>query len=135
VAASAILVAFAVSWLSAILQSLRHAPGVHSQYRVFEFFSPGSVDWAVWILVAVALVAVGRRLAVETPAGSPAHRAIVLLLLAAATAVGLSAVIDVLVELTNFGNGIDDALSGLVSYLAVIPLAAAAGWWANQLRH
>jgi hypothetical protein len=133
VAPVAVLIAFAVSWLSSVLQSLRHAPGVHAQYRVFVFFSPGSVDWAMWILVGVAVFAWGRHLHGEA-ASTPQHRLISLGLMAAAAAVTVSAVIDILVELTNFGNGIDDAVSGLVSYLAALPIAAAAGWWANHLR-
>jgi hypothetical protein len=134
-APAAILVAFAVSWLSSIVQSWRSAPGVHAQYRLFEFFSPGSVDWAVWILVGVALVAMGRHVDGGTSADRPQDHLIPLALMVAAATVGLSAVIDILVEITNFGNGVIDALSGLISYLAVIPMAAAAGWWANRLRH
>ena len=50
----------------------------------------------------------------------------------AACAVGLSASIDLLIELTSFGGGIDAAFSALIGYAAVLPIAAATAWWALQ---
>jgi hypothetical protein len=40
----------------------------------------------------------------------------------------------VLVELTNFGHGIDAAVAGIIARLAVVPVAVAAGWWAWHQR-
>jgi hypothetical protein len=50
-----------------------------------------------------------------------------------ALAVGVSAAIDMLVELTNFGHGIDVAFAGLLAHAAALPLAAVAAWWAERL--
>ncbi|MBV9660381.1 MAG: hypothetical protein JO337_04420, partial [Acidimicrobiales bacterium] len=55
-------------------------------------------------------------------------------LLAAAALTATAAVCGVLVELTNFGAGIDAAVAGIVARLAAVPLAAAAGWWVWRLR-
>jgi hypothetical protein len=125
-----ILVAFAVAWFAGILLSFRHAPGLSGRERVQQFFEPASFSWAVAVLVALVLWVLGRRL--DPP---PAHKSRVgdLLpagLFLAAAAVVVSAAIDALVELTAFGNGIDAAFSGLISYLAVLGIGAATAWWA-----
>jgi hypothetical protein len=52
--------------------------------------------------------------------------------LLAGAAVMVSAVVGILVELTNFGNGIDAAISQLIGYLAVFGIGAAATWWAYR---
>lgn len=132
--AGAILVAFIITWMANVIEAFRHGPGIDSQYRIMQFFSPGSIDWGVGILLAVALLAVGRHLDPPKSEGAGHHSLITLAAFLAAGAVAASAVIDVLVELTNFGNGIDDALAGLISYLAVIPLGLVAAWWAFLIR-
>ena len=38
--------------------------------------------------------------------------------------------IGILVELTNFGHGIDAAFAALIGYVAVLLVGAAATWWA-----
>ncbi len=131
--AAAILVAFAASWFADVVLAFRHAPGATSQDRVLQFFAPGSIDWGVAILLAVCLLAAGRRFDLGTAASSVLNDALSLTLFLAAGAVGVSAAIDLLVELTNFGHGIDAALSGLVSYAAVLPLASVSAWWAHRL--
>lgn len=136
---AAIVVALAGAWLSSLLSAFRHDPGLPSQDRVLQLFSVGNITWGVIVLVAVALVSAGRRfdpdVAVAT-AGPSGHRLTRLMptaLFFAACSVGGSAVIDFLTELTDFGHGVDAALSGLVGYAAAIPLAAAAAWWAHQM--
>lgn len=131
--AVAILVAFATVWFADLVLAFRHAPGITSQDRVLQFFAPGSIDWGVAILLAVCLVAAGRRFDLGTAARSTLHDALSLGLFLAAGVVGASAAIDLLVELTNFGHGIDAALSGLISYAAVLPLASVSAWWAHRL--
>ena len=42
-----------------------------------------------------------------------------------------SALVGVLVELTNFGNGIDAAFAWLIGYLAIFAIGAADTWWAH----
>jgi hypothetical protein len=132
-AAGAILFAFFVTWAASVLESFRHEPGVDSQYRVLVFFSPGSLQWALAIALAVALAATGRRFEVPADTATPRDHNLILGLGAAGGAVAVSAAIDTLVELTNFGHGIDDALVGILSYLAVIPLALATCWWTHKL--
>ena len=39
--------------------------------------------------------------------------------------------IGILVELTNFGHGIDAAFAALIGYVAVLLVGAAATWWAH----
>ena len=131
--AAAILVAFATNWFADVVLAFRHAPGTTSQDRVMQFFAPGSIDWGVAVLLGVCLVAAGRRFDLGTAAPGLLNHALSLGLFVAAAAVGTSAAIDLLVELTNFGHGIDAALSGLVSYAAVLPLAAVSTWWAHRL--
>ncbi|HEY2428366.1 MAG TPA: hypothetical protein VGI06_05520, partial [Acidimicrobiales bacterium] len=48
-----------------------------------------------------------------------------------AAASATSAALDVLVEMANFGHGIDRALAGLFGYLGVVAVASAAAWWAH----
>jgi hypothetical protein len=137
-------VAFFVAWFAGILLSFRHLPGLSGRARVLQFFTPGSPFWGVAVLVALTLQGLGRRFD-PIPAASPSDtrppaaarqaRLAELLsvgLLAAAAAVCLSAAVGILVELTNFGNGIDAAFSGLITYLAVLGLGGAATWWAYK---
>jgi hypothetical protein len=62
------------------------------------------------------------------------QRILPMALIVSALAVGGSALIDVIVELTNFGNGISAAFTGLIGYLAVLPVAAVAAWWVHAER-
>jgi hypothetical protein len=71
------------------------------------------------------------------PAAARAHsleHALPVALMASAIAVGGSAVIDLIVELTNFGNGINAAFGGLIAYLAVLPVAGVSAWWVHAER-
>jgi hypothetical protein len=131
--AVAILVAFATSWFADLVLAFRHAPGSTSQDRVMQFFAPGSIDWGIAVLLGVCLVAGGRRFDLSSAAPGVVNDGVSLGLMLAAGAVGVSATIDLLVELTNFGHGIDAALSGLVGYAAVLPLAGVSVWWAHRL--
>lgn len=131
--AASVPVALAVVWFSDILLTFRHAPRETAQERLFSLFGVGTVPWAVAVLLAAALLAAGRRF--ELGAAPPALRELATLaVVGAAGAVSVCAAIDVLVELGNFGHGIDAAFAGLIGYLAVLPLAGAAGWWAFRLR-
>ena len=132
-AAVSILVAFATSWFADLVLAFRHAPGSTSQDRVMQFFAPGSIEWGVAVLLGVCLIAAGRRFDLSSRAPSVLNDGVSVGLMLAAGAVGVSATIDLLVELTNFGHGIDAALSGLVSYAAVLPVAGVSAWWAHRL--
>lgn len=132
-ASAAILLAFAATWLASILLAFRHDPFETGQERVLEFFTPGSIVWAVAVVLAVGLLAAGRRFDTAATAAVGFNEAMPTALLLAACVVAVSAAIDVLVELSNFGHGVDAALSGLLAYLAALPLGVAAAWWAHQM--
>lgn len=132
-ASAAILLAFAATWLASVLLAFRHDPFETGQERVLQFFSPGSIVWAVAIVVAVGLLAAGRRFDMAATAAGGINDAMPTALLLAACVVSVSSAIDVLVELTNFGHGVDAALAGLLGYLAALPVGLAAAWWAHHM--
>jgi hypothetical protein len=129
-AAGSILVAFAIAWFAGVVLSFRHAPGLGARSRVLQFFEPGSFQWAAAILVALALWSLSRHFDPTPARRFRVAEALPLGLFLAAAAVVISAAIGVLVELTDFGNGIDEAFSQLIGYVAVIGMGAAAAWWA-----
>jgi hypothetical protein len=133
--AAAIVGAIAVAWLSYLLRTFQHAPGVSAQQRVLTFFGIGQILWAVALLLGASLLASGRRFELGTPSASPLRHLTTLGVLVGSAAVGVCAALNVIVELTNFGHGIDQAFSGLIGYLAVLPIAGAAAWWSLHLRH
>ncbi len=132
-ASVAILAAFVIGWCAGALAAFRHAPGLTGRGRIVEFFTPGSLLWAFAVLFAVALFAVGQRLEPFSRGSLPVQEWLPGLLFFASSAVGLSAFVNLLVELTSFGTGIDAALSGFIGYLAVMVVAAASGWWSYRL--
>jgi hypothetical protein len=131
-ASGAILVAFVLDWFASIVAAFRHAHGFTGRARALQFFAPGSLTWAALVVLAVALLALGHRN--DPPAARRADlgERLPIGLFLAACAVGLSASIDLLIELTSFGGGIDAAFSALIGYAAVLPIAAATAWWALQ---
>jgi hypothetical protein len=131
--AGAVLLAVVLTWLASALLAFRHAPGTTSQERVMQFFAPGALDWGVAVLLGVALLAAGRRFDMRMSGPDAVRDAVSLGLCLMALAVGVSAAIDILVELTNFGHGIDVAFAGLLAHAAALPLAAVAAWWAERL--
>jgi hypothetical protein len=143
-ASAAILVAFVVAWFAGILLSFRHDAGLTARARILEFFAPGTLAWAIAVLLALALFEVGRRSDPIPPADATGtvsdalrrHKRFAELLpvglFLAAVAVTVSALVGVLVQLTNFGNGIDQAFSSLIGYLALVVLGGAATWLAHK---
>jgi hypothetical protein len=131
-ASAAVLGAFAIAWFAGILLSFRHQPGFTGRERVLQFFEPGALIWALSILVGMALFAVGRQVDPNLEQKSPLVIWLPTGFLLAGVAVMVSAAVGVLVELTNFGNGIDAAISQLIGYLAVFGIGAAATWWAYR---
>ena len=129
-ASATIVIAFVVDWFAGIVLSFRHAPGLSGRARILQFFSPGTLAWAIAVLVGLALWVIGRRFDPVPPPKSRLSELIPVGLFLAAAVVAVSALIGVLVELSDFGNGIDAAFSGLIGYLSVFGIAAAAVWWA-----
>jgi hypothetical protein len=128
--AAAILVAFAIGWLVGILLTFRHAPGLTARDRILQFFEPGSLSWALALLLALTLVTIARKFDPAPARRSGIHELLPAGLFVAAVAVVVSSVIGILVELTNFGHGIDAAFAALIGYVAVLLAGAAATWWA-----
>ncbi len=133
--AAAILVGFALGWLGAILLSFRHLPGLTGRARILQFFQPAAVSWSLASLVAVTLFALGRKFEPSSSRESRLVDVLPLGLVLAGAAVMVSAAIGVLVELTNFGNGIDLAFSGLISYAGTFIIGTATTWWAYWELH
>ena len=73
----------------------------------------------------------GRRLASGPTRKSGLNDLVPVGLFGAGTAVTVSALVGVLVELSDFGNGIDQAFAGLIVYLAVLVIGAAETWFAH----
>ena len=128
--AAAILVAFAIGWLVGILLAFRHAPGYTARDRILQFFEPGSLSWALAILLALTLITIARKFDPAPARRSGIHELLPAGLFVAGAAVVVSSVIGILVELTNFGHGIDAAFAALIGYVAVLLVGAAATWWA-----
>ena len=128
--AAAILVAYAITWLQALILTVRHQPGLSAQQRLLDLLGPGSIEWGVVLLLALGLATAARRRDPDRP--GPLHDMVGLGLLAATGSVLAAAGLGLLVELANFGNGIDAAFAGLVARLGALVVAAAAMWWAWQ---
>jgi hypothetical protein len=127
---SAILAAFALGWLAAIIWSFRHAPGFSARDRILQFLQPGTPVFALAILVALALFTIDRRFEPPPARRSRMHGLLPGGLFLAGAIVMLSAVIGIVVELTNFGGGVDAAFVSLISYAAVLLVGAVDTWWA-----
>jgi hypothetical protein len=129
-AAAAIVVAYAAAWIDAVLTALQHQPGVDARVRLLELSAPGSFDWSAIILLGVALMAAGRHL--SGPARAPLAELAGRGLQVAAVAVAGAAVLGILVELADFGHGVDAAFIGIIGRLGVLAVAGATAWWAWQ---
>jgi hypothetical protein len=127
-----LLVALAFYWLDSVLSAFQHAPGMTGQDRVLALLLPGTLDWAIGALVAVALTSAGQKF--ELAPAEPSFLRIELprALLVACSISAVAAALDVLVELANLGHGIDRALSGLLGYVGVVVLSSATAWWAYR---
>jgi hypothetical protein len=135
-AAAAIVIAITVAWISDLVRTFQHAPGLPAQQRLLTLFGIGQILWAVALLLGASLLAAGRRFEIGgSPEPSALRHLTTLGVLAASAVVAVFAALSVIVELTNFGHGIDQAFSALIGYLAVIPIAGAANWWTLHLRH
>jgi hypothetical protein len=146
----AILVAFAITWLSDIIDTFQHFPGLPARGRILRFFAVGDLTWALALLVAVLLLAAGIRLFAAPPRSLGTRLHLVAYVLAgAAASVLVSAVILLIVDLSLAGQhlfpqeelahvslglpaGINQAFVAALDDLAVLPIAGAAGWWAYR---
>lgn len=144
------MVSFAVTWLSDIINTFQHFPGLPARGRVLRFFAVGDLSWALALLLAVFLLAAGTRLFAPTPPSLvPRLKLVSYVLAGAAALVVVSAVVVLIVDLSLAGQhlfpqeelahvslglpaGIDQAFVGALAELAVLPIAGAAAWWAYR---
>ncbi|MDQ2724969.1 MAG: hypothetical protein M3Y36_05675 [Actinomycetota bacterium] len=143
------MAAFAITWLSDIIDSFQHFPGLPARGRILRFFAVGDLTWALALLLAVFLLAAGTRLFAPPPALAPRVKLVSYLLAGAAAVVVVSAVILLISDLSAAGQhlfpqeelahvslglpaGINQAFVGALVELAVLPIAGAAGWWAYR---
>ena len=153
IGAVGILAAFVVTWLSDVLSTFQHFPDLPARARVLRFFGIGDLTWALALLLAVLLVALGTRVMAPPGPGMAARVKLVYTLVAlASAAVMVSAAISAVVALSLAGQNLSD--SGQIAYttlglptgvngafvealadLAVLPVAGAAGLWAWRSAH
>ncbi len=130
---AAILVAYAAAWVDSLLAAVRHAPGLSAQQRLLDLLGPGSVEWGVFLLVALSLTGAAAQ-GLRGPERSRLRRAVARGLLVAAASAAAAGALGTLVELANFGHGVDAAFAGVVARLAAVAVAGAATWWAWSAR-
>jgi hypothetical protein len=146
----AIVAAFAVVWLSDVIDTFQHFPGLPARGRILRFFAVGDLTWALALLLAVLLLAAGTRLfSPPAPALLPRVRLASYLVAGAAAVVVVSAFVVLIVDLSSAGQhllppdelahvslglpaGINQAFVAALMELAVLPIAGAAGWWAYR---
>jgi hypothetical protein len=127
VGAAAILAGLILYWAGSLISAFQHDAGYDARQRLIHILGPGNVDWAVAILLAVALLVLGSAgEAKQTPLATFLYQ----LLLLAAALVTVAAAINAVIDLTYIGSSFDSALYGFLEYLAAVPIAGAAALWA-----
>jgi len=125
VGAVAILIALVIFWLSSIIGAF--GSGLPARLRIIDFLGLGRDEWALAILLAVALLVLGSGAADK---GSSLVLLLYQVLFIAAALVALASVVNAIIEFTYIGDTPDLALAGFVGYLAGVPIAGAAALWA-----
>ena len=131
--AGAILAALVLYWIGALISALQHFPGLGVRGRVLRLLQPGDVEWALALLLGVGLLVLASR---EPRPGrrSPTLEVLLSASFVAACAVGVAAVVELVIEVSRFGNTIDAAATAVFQLLAAIVIAAAAALWALSTR-
>lgn len=125
--AAAILIGLVLYWAGSIISAFQHDAGYDIRQRIVHLLGPGDADWAVPILLAVALLVLGSSgEAKRTPMASFLYQ----LLLLAAVLIAVAAAINAVIDLTYIGSSFDVAIYGFFTYLAGVPIAGAAALWA-----
>jgi hypothetical protein len=128
--AAAILLALALNWLGSLIFAFEHpAVSIDARDRILRALAPGSIEWAVVLLLCAALLRIASAGA-DDDAGRVWRRRLLSGTFVASCAVGGAAAIDFIVYLTLVGRGPDSALSSALLQLAAVPVAGAAAWWA-----
>ena len=127
VGAAAILIGLVLYWAGSIVSAFQHNAGYDARQRIIQLLGPGDADWAVFVLLAVALLVLGSS--GETKRAPMAIFLYQLLLLAAAL-ITVASAINAVIELTYIGSSFDAAIYSFLQYLAGVPIAGAAALWA-----
>jgi hypothetical protein len=115
VGSAAILIGLVLYWAGSIVSAFQHNAGYDARQRIIHLLGPASGDWAVFVLLAVALLVLGSS--GETKRAPVAIFLYQLLLLAAAL-ITVASAINAVIELTYIGSSFDAAIYSFLQYLA-----------------
>jgi hypothetical protein len=127
----AVLVGLALSWFGSIISAFRHDQGLSARDRFVALLGNGNFDWALAVLLAVALLALASS---EADRRSPLTALVYQVAFLASAAVAAATALAAIVQLTTVGQYPDSAISGFLTSLAACPIAAAAALWAWRSR-
>ncbi|HMK97265.1 MAG TPA: hypothetical protein VK425_06925 [Acidimicrobiales bacterium] len=127
VGAAAILIGLVLYWAGSIVSAFQHNVGYDARERIQHLLGPGDADWAVIVLLAVALLVLGS---LEEAKRTPLANFLYQLLLLAAALITVASVINAVIDLTYIGSSFDVSIYGFLEYLAGAPIAGAAALWA-----
>jgi len=127
VGAAAILIGLVLYWAGSIVSALQHNAGYDARERIQHLLGPGDADWAVIVLLAVALLVLGS---LGEAKRAPLANFLYQLLLLAAALIAVASAINAVIDLTYIGSSFDAAIYGFLEYLAGAPIAGAAALWA-----
>jgi hypothetical protein len=127
VGAAAILIGLVLYWAGSVVSAFQHDVGYDARQRLIHLLGAGDVDWAVAILLAVALLVLGSSGEAKR---APLATFLYQLLLLAAALIAVAAAINAVIDLTYIGSSFDASLYGFLEYLAAVPIAGAGVLWA-----
>jgi hypothetical protein len=133
VASLAISVAVVVVWVAAIIIAFG-AQGVTGRARVLQFLSPGQVNPAVALVVAVLLVVLHRQREGGPPGERTDTATALLVAVIVAAAIGVASLVRGIVELTVVRRRTAVNIGHCTDALAAVPIAAAAVLWGLRAR-
>jgi hypothetical protein len=141
VGAMAILAGLVLYWFGSLISMFQHFPPGYVDFRdrLLRLLAPGDAYWAVAVLLVVALLVLGSPGDKKTPLVAMLYK----VALAAGGLVVVAAVINAILSLTYigtsinaaFGAGVPGSAGGFFIYLAAVPIAGAAVFWAWQTDH
>jgi hypothetical protein len=124
--AAGILIGLVLYWAGSVLSAFQHDAGYDARQRLIHLLGAGDVDWAVFVLLGVALVVLGSSGEAKPPLANFLYQ----LFLVAAALITVASVINAVIDLTYIGDSFDAAIYGFLEYLAAAPIAGAAALWA-----
>ena len=127
VGAAAIVVGLVLYWAGSIVSAFQHDAGYDARQRIIHLLGPGNVEWAIFVLLAVALLVLGSSGEAKR---APLATFLYQLLLLAAALITVASGINAIIDLTYIGSSFDAALYGFLETLAGVPIAGAAALWA-----